>query len=57
MIEQIIKKLKNDITYPLTSKEFEALNLSFEDFLRYGQINEDRVIAFHKALIRKYAKA
>ncbi len=53
-MKEIIKKLKNDINYSLSTKEFETLGFSFEDFLRYGQIDQDRTIAFHKVLIQKY---
>lgn len=53
-MKDIIQKLKNNITYSLSTKDFETLGFSFEDFLRYGQIKQDRVIAFHKILIQKY---
>tara|TARA_B100001093_G_scaffold57646_1_gene48734 strand:+ start:76 stop:252 length:177 start_codon:yes stop_codon:yes gene_type:complete len=53
-MKEIIQKLKNDITYSLSTRDFETLGFSFEDFLRYGQISMDRVIEFNKIIIKKY---
>jgi len=54
MKKLIIEKLKQDINYGLTTKDFETLGFSFEMFLRYGQVSHEKVIAFHKLLIDQY---
>ncbi len=55
-MQEIISKLKQDINYSLTTKDFEALGFSFESFLRYGQVSQEKVVAFHKVLIQKFDK-
>ena len=55
-MQEIINKLKQDINYSLSTKDFETLGFSFESFLRYGQVSQEKVIAFHKVLIQKFDK-
>lgn len=55
-MQEIISKLKQDINYSLSTKDFETLGFSFESFLRYGQVSQEKVVAFHKVLIQKFDK-
>lgn len=55
-MQEIISKLKKDIHYSLSTKDFETLGFSFESFLRYGQVSQEKVVAFHKVLIQKFDK-
>lgn len=51
-----INKLKQNINYSLTTKDFENLGFSFESFLRYGQVkDQNKIIQFHKVLIKQYS--
>jgi hypothetical protein len=53
---ETINKLKQNINYSLTTKDFENLGFSFESFLRYGQVkDEKKIIQFHKVLIKHFS--
>jgi hypothetical protein len=56
-MKTIIEKLKKDINYSLSTKDFKTLGFSFESFLRYGQQkDQEKIKAFHKVLINKFDK-
>mgnify|MGYP003683366931 CR=1 FL=1 len=56
MKDETINKLKQNINYSLTTKDFENLGFSFESFLRYGQVkDEKKIIQFHKVLIKNFS--
>lgn len=56
-MKTIIEKLKKDINYSLSTKDFDTLGFSFESFLRYGQQKDQQKIrAFHQVLIKNFDK-
>ena len=56
-MKTIIEKLKQDIKYSLSTKDFETLGFSFESFLRYGQQkDQEKIKAFHQVLVNKFDK-
>jgi hypothetical protein len=56
-MKTIIEKLKQDINYSLSTKDFETLGFSLESFLRYAQQkDQEKIKAFHQVLINKFDK-